>query len=626
MSQDTKKGSGLVLIAALGIVYGDIGTSPLYALRECFYGVHAATVTPEHIFGVLSLIFWSLLLIITAKYLLFIMRMNNQGEGGILALMQLVLPENKKEVTSKFILMVGLFGAALLYGDGILTPAISVLSAVEGVQIVASGLEPYVVPITIAILLFLFWLQRRGTGRVGKLFGPVMLVWFAVLGITGLFHIVQEPQIFQAVNPWYAFEFLVEEKGKSLFILGAVFLVVTGGEAMYADLGHFGIAPIKKAWFLIVLPGLLLNYFGQGALLLDHPEYAINPFYHMAPEWALIPMILLAMLATIIASQAVISGAFSLTFQAIQLNYLPRLRIFHTSKDTRGQVFLPKINMLLCIATISVVLIFKSSTNLAVAYGIAITCTMVITDLLAFYALRKVWKWSLAIAILTTLVFLIIDLSFLTANALKILEGGWFPLAIALVVFICFRGWMIGQERIQKKLQKFKTAFSVFTKQFDRSAYAEVPGTAVYLTSDILNTPVGLQHNLKHHKAVHKKIIILEIGFKNTPYISETERMVIDDAGNDHGTFYRVLVKYGYMQPVHMNSILLRWKKEGLIDDEKALTFFLSRDRILVETKRPFYRIEDLLYVFLRRNSQDATRYFDLPPDQVYEIGMQIKL
>ncbi|PVW13179.1 potassium transporter Kup [Marixanthomonas spongiae] len=627
--QQSKKKASLLVLAALGVVYGDIGTSPLYAFKECFNGEHAASLTEMHIYGILSLIFWALILIITVKYLIFILRADHHGEGGILALMQLVLSagknNGKKKLPYKFIMFVGLFGAALLYGDGILTPAISVISAIEGIEIATPALKDYVVPITIVVLIFLFWLQSRGTERVGRLFGPIMLVWFFIMGLLGVLQIVDNPAIFKAVNPVYAFQFVLNEGKITLFVLGAVFLVVTGGEALYADIGHFGVSPIRKAWFAVVLPGLVLNYFGQGALLLQHPEFVKNPFYHLAPQWALIPLIVLATMATIIASQAIISGAFSLTFQAVQLNYLPRFRIFHTSKTHQGQVYLPKINFLLMVLTIGVVLGFQSSENIAVAYGIAITVTMVITDILAFFVMKNNWKWSLFLVVPVSLFFLLIDLSFTTANALKFLQGGWFPILIALLVYACFYIWTSRQKLLQRKFAEYDFNLNEFVDGFNRDDYSNIPGVAVYMSSAVLDTPMAFQHNLKHNKVVHEKVIMLQIGFKNQPKVKKENRMTINDLGKG---FYQVLFKYGYLEEPSIHHVLDYWKEEEIIKgyDEEALTFYLARQTILVKRGSMANRLADSFYIFMRTNSQDATRYFKIPTDQVYEVGMQVEI
>lgn len=622
-SKDKKK-SPLVIIAALGVVYGDIGTSPLYAFRECFNGEHAAALNENHIYGILSLICWSLILIVTLKYLILIMRADNQGEGGILALMELVIPKKKSKWKWPFIFGIGLFGAALLYGDGILTPAISVLGAVEGLELVAPNLMQYVVPITVVILLGLFWLQTKGTAGVGRLFGPIMLLWFIVLGATGVYRIIENPTIFEAINPMYAFHFIQDRGWLSLFTLGAIFLVVTGGEAMYADLGHFGLPPIRKAWFSVVLPGLLLNYFGQGALLLQDPSAVNNPFFSLAPEWGRIPLIVLATAAAIIASQAIISGVFSLTFQAVQLRFLPRLRILHTSKEEKGQVYLPKVNFLMMVATILVVVMFKSSSNLAGAYGIAIVSTMVITDVLAFFAMRGIWKWSLLAALSLTVFFLFIDLAFLSANALKIIEGGWFPLLVALLIYLLFRIWIKGRRLLSIKLSKYRKNTSEFLEEFNRKNYIEVEGTAIFMTGHILQTPLSFHHNLKHNGVIHEKVIFLEIGIKDQPYVSPDDRLVHDDLGQN---FHRVLVKYGYFENIVMRNVLDRLRKDMITDDDKEdITFFLAQQKYVIKTKKPFNRVQHTLFRYMSEFGVDATKYFGIPAEKVFEIGIRVEL
>lgn len=625
MAQAKQKKSPLIVIAALGVVYGDIGTSPLYALRVCFNGDHAADLNPEHIYGILSLISWSLIIIVTLKYLVLIMRADNQGEGGILALMQLVLPEKKSKFKWPLIFGLGLFGAALLYGDGILTPAISVLSALEGLEIVTPIFIPYVVPITVVILLALFWLQSRGTGIVGRLFGPVMLLWFISMGVLGLVHIIDHPAIFKALNPIYAVRFFLDRGLYSVFTLGAVFLVVTGGEAMYADLGHFGLQPIRKAWFAIVLPGLLLNYFGQGALLIQDPGAAANPFFFLAPDWGLIPLIIIATAATIIASQAIISGVFSLTFQAVQLNYLPRLRVVHTSASHTGRVYLPRINFLMMVATIAVVLMFRTSANLAGAYGIAIVTTMVITDILALFAMRTVWKWGLLASVGVTLFFIAIDLGFFASNIVKIIDGGWFPLLIAFAIYAMFRVWVTGRRLISIRLSEYRKNLTEFIDAFDRSQYTEVDGTAIYLTGEILQTPLALHYNLKHNHVIHKKVMFLEIGVKNKPYVSAEDRLAVDNLGKN---FRRVLVKYGFLQEVSMRNIVDLLRSEGILteSDPEKITYFLAGQTILVESKKPWNRLRNNLFRMLKNSGLSAIRYFDIPDEQVFEIGIQLKI
>lgn len=606
--------------SALGVVYGDIGTSPLYALRECFHGEQAVDVTPENILGVLSLIFWSLILVISIKYLIVILRADNQGEGGILALMELVLPKRGRKKT--VILTVGLFGAALLYGDGAITPAISVLSAIEGLKVATPIFKPYIIPITIAILFFLFLVQYRGTGTVGLMFGPVMIVWFLVLGILGIQSIFQNTEVFAALNPYHALAFFLQHGSQSLFILGAVFLVVTGGEALYADIGHFGRAPIRLTWFTVVLPGLLLNYFGQGALLLRDSSAAENPFYHLSPSWALYPMVFLAACATVIASQAIISGAFSLTFQAFQLGYLPRLKIRHTSEEERGQIFIPQINWMLFVVTVGIVLGFRSSSNLAAAYGVAVSTTMVITTLLGYVAMRELWNWRLPPVILLTGFFLTIDLTFFGANMLKIYEGGWFPILVGTLIYFVMSTWMRGQEVIAKQLKDYTQPIKKFVEELDRRTVKKAPGTAIYLTRSPLSTPPAFVHNLKHNKVLHERVIFMSVGFKNIPYVRSDERVKFEKMQKG---IYRVLVRYGFMNRTDISAVVRILREKHIKFDLEETTFFLGRETLIPSKAIGMSVWRDKLYLLLMRNSERATKYFNVPPDRVFEIGSHIK-
>ncbi|MEJ2050390.1 MAG: KUP/HAK/KT family potassium transporter, partial [Calditrichota bacterium] len=510
-------------LSALGVVYGDIGTSPLYAFRQCFYGDHAVNPTSENVLGVLSLIFWSLMIVISLKYLLVILRADNQGEGGILALMEVVLP--RKGHRRAIILIMGLFGAALLYGDGTITPAISVLGAIDGLKVATPFFNPYIIPIALVILFLLFLLQSRGTGKVGILFGPVMIVWFVIIGLTGVITIFNNPEVLAALNPYHAIKFFLARNLESFFILGAVFLVVTGGEALYADIGHFGRAPIRLAWFILVLPCLVLNYFGQGALILNNPSYTVNPFYHLTPDWALYPMVILATLATIIASQAIISGAFSLTFQAVQLGYLPRLRILHTSEEERGQIYMPQVNWILFVATVAVVLGFQSSSNLAAAYGVAVSTTMVITTILGFVAMRTLWNWNIAVSILVAGFFLIVDLTFFSANLLKILQGGWYPLLIAAGIYLLISTWIKGGEEMSNQIQKYVQPLQKYLQHIDMRKVKKVPGIAIYLTESPLSTPLAFIHNINHNKILHRRVIFISVNVKNVPFVRSEDRL-----------------------------------------------------------------------------------------------------
>ncbi len=609
-------------LASLGVVYGDIGTSPLYALRECFAGKHAVLPTEANVLGVLSLIFWALILIISIKYLVIILRADNQGEGGILALMELVLPERGNHRST--ILILGLFGAALLYGDGTITPAISVLSAIEGLQIATPIFEPYIVPSTLVILFLLFFLQKQGTGDVGLVFGPVMLVWFLVIGFTGTTSIVKNFTVLAALNPYYGFLFFADNGMVSLFILGAIFLVVTGGEALYADIGHFGRAPVRLSWFTIVLICLLLNYFGQGALLLHNREAAINPFYHLTPDWALYPMVVLATAATIIASQAIISGVFSLTFQSIQLGYLPRLRVLHTSEEEQGQIYMPQVNWLLFLATAGVVLGFRSSGNLAGAYGVAVATTMVITTILGYVAMRKLWNWNRFAAVTVAAFFLIIDLSFFTANMLKVLQGGWYPLILGAMIYLLMSIWRRGQETFESQIQEYIQPVKGFMENLDLRTVKKVPGTAIYLTRSPLSTPPAFIHNINHNKIIHRRIIFIAVGTKNISHVRAEDRITFEKLPRGA---YRVLVKYGYMDNPNIRAVLRIIENRHLLKiDMEETTFFLSRDTLVPTKSMGMDRWRDKLFLLMARNADRAVSYYNLPAERVFEIGTQIKL
>jgi KUP system potassium uptake protein len=621
-TEKNKKHLVFLAFSALGVVYGDIGTSPLYALKICFYGRHSVAVTQENVLGILSLIFWALMMVVSIKYLLLILRIDNHGEGGILALMELVLPK-KRGRRRILVMLFGLFGAALLYGDGTITPAISVLSAIEGLEIATPVIKPYVVPIALVILFLLFYLQRRGTGRVGLLFGPVMLTWFLVIGTVGFFQIVQNPIVFAAVNPSHALHFLTEQGFESLFILGAVFLVVTGGEALYADIGHFGKAPIQLSWFTVVLLSLLFNYFGQGALLLKNSSLVSNPFYHLTPDWALYPMVLLATCATIIASQAIISGAFSLTFQALQLGYLPRLQVLHTSEEERGQIYMPHVNWLLFAATAGVVLGFRSSGNLGAAYGVAVSATMVITTVLSYVAMTDLWNWRKLVAIPIASTFLLIDGSFFSANMLKILQGGWYPLIAAGLIYIVMSTWMMGQEVLEKQLKEYVQPLSRFVRDLDLRKVHKIPGTAIYLTKNPFSTPPAFLYMLKHNGIIHKRIIFLSIGYKRVPYVPADERINIQKLRDG---FYRVVVRYGFMNRTDIKAAIRALNNQSrLTIDMQDTTFFIWRKILLPSKSVGMSKWRDILYLLMERNSERISKYFNIPPDRVFEIGAQIK-
>lgn len=615
-----------LVIGALGVVYGDIGTSPLYALRECFNASHQLTVTPPNVLGVVSLILWSLILIVAVKYLGFVMRASKNGEGGILSLLSLAFPnrhERKKHFGRAAMIAMGVFGAALLYGDGMITPAISVLSAVEGLNVATTKFEHYVVPITILIIIALFTVQRSGTGMMGKIFGPVMAVWFVVLAVLGVSNITQAPEIFNAFNPLYAVTFLTANGWIAFVVLGSVFLCVTGGEALYADMGHFGHKPIKLAWFSTVMPALMLNYLGQGALLLINPAAAENPFYLMAPRWSLYPLVGLATLATVIASQALISGAFSLTMQAIQMGYIPRLEIDHTSSHQRGQIYMPRINWILMFSCIGLVIGFRTSTNLAAAYGIAVTLTMVITTLLFYFAARRIWGWSSWKAGLLCGIFLIVEASFAAANFLKVFKGGWFPLLVGLILFTLMATWKRGRQLLGERLRASSLPFNLFLEDVLNNPPVRVAGTSIFLAGNSEGTPLALLHNLKHNKVLHQRVIILTVSTADVPQVPSTQRCKVETLAEG---FYRVTGTYGFMEDPSVPEILEQCKLQGLNCDVDKSTFFLSRETIIPSSKKGMWIWREKLFALISRNAQPATAFFRLPANRVVELGMQVEI
>ncbi|GIW40299.1 MAG: putative potassium transport system protein kup 1 [Candidatus Binatia bacterium] len=610
--------------ATLGVVYGDIGTSPLYALRECFFGDYAVPATPENVLGVLSLIFWSLALVVSVKYLVFILRADNRGEGGVLALMALLGSDRGSMRRGRnTLVLLGLFGAALLYGDGMITPAISVLSAVEGLHLATPIFDPYVVPLTVAILSALFLLQSRGTAGVAVLFAPLNLLWFTVLATLGAASVAEEPHVLLALSPTYALRFFSDNGPTGFLVLGAVFLVVTGSEAIYADMGHFGKRPIRLAWFGVVFPSLLLNYFGQGALLLRHPEAARNPFYRLAPEWALLPMVFLATLATIIASQAVISGAFSLTRQAVQLGFAPRLRIEHTSSSTIGQIYVPFVNWILLLATTLLVFAFRSSSRLAAAYGVAVTTTMGITTVLFFYVLRRLWKWRLWSAFLLASAFLAVDGAFFGANIVKVEHGGWFPLAIAAAVFVLMTTWKRGREILYDRLRDAELPVDLFLVDLSTRPPLRVPGTAVFLSAKPTGVPRPVLHNLKHNKVLHERVVFLTVLVEDEPYVSPADRLAVEDLGLG---LYRIVARYGFMESPHIREIADLARQKGLEFELMETSFFLGREN-LIPTDRPGMALwRERLFALMSRNALSPTSFFGLPPNRVIELGQQVEL
>jgi KUP system potassium uptake protein len=613
-----------LLVGAIGVVYGDIGTSPLYALRESLHLGHVEP-TPANILGIVSLIFWSLMIIISVKYLLVVMRADNHGEGGILALMALLGADRVPRGAARrpLLVVLALFGSALMFGDGMITPAISVLSALEGLSVATTTLEPYVVPLTVAVIVALFAVQYRGTASVGAIFGPVMLVWFAVIGLLGLYGIVRQPAVLGAVNPLHAVQFFTTNGMAAFLALGSVFLVVTGGEALYADMGHFGRSPIRRAWFLFVLPALLLNYFGQGALLMTDPSAVHNPFYLLAPEWALLPLVLLATLATSIASQAVISGSFSLARQAVRLGYLPRLTIKHTSDRAIGQIYVPSINALLMIASVSLVLYFRSSTNLAAAYGVAVTATMLITTILIYYTMVRRWHWSRGIALAICIGFGVIDIAFLGANLTKVLHGGWVPLAIGIIGYGLMSTWIRGRELVRIRLRERAEPTEVVMQELRDHPPNSIPGTAVYLTSNPHGFPPHFQHGLDHFKVLHERVILLTVTIKEIPRVEPEARVDVHQRAEG---LWRVHAHYGFMEDPKIGEVLTACAEKGLAIDPEATTFFLGIETFNVTDRPGMPRWQESLFTWMSRNTQRAMTSFEVPADRVVELGVQLDL
>ncbi|MCQ8179679.1 potassium transporter Kup [Methylomonas sp. SURF-1] len=620
----TKEQIAALAFSAIGVVFGDIGTSPLYAVKEVFHG--GLPTDTVHVLGVLSLIFWAITLVVTTKYAIFIMRADNKGEGGIMALMALALHGAKDNAERKlFIITIGLLGAALFYGDSMITPAISVLSAVEGLQIVAPRLEHFVTPITILVLAVLFIIQAKGTGRVGRMFAPVMCVWFTVLALLGVFNIFQHPDVLMAINPYYAVNLLLEIGWKGFVIMGAVVLAITGAEALYADMGHFGLKPIRYAWFGFVFPALLLNYLGQGALLIGNPKAVENPFFLMAPQWASYPLLVLATLSTVIASQAVISGAFSVTRQAILLGYCPRMNIRHTSGDEMGQVFVPTINWLLMVSVFILVLSFKSSSALASAYGIAVTGTMIVDTILAFIVIQGLWQWNKPTSILFLSTFLIIDLLFLSSNSLKIPHGGWLPLVVGTVLFLVMTTWIKGKQLLARYLDERRVLFEDLEERLRDKPLATVPGTAIYMARSVHGVPQVLLHNLEHNHVIHEKVIVLTIVTREEPYVEEAQRVKIRSFG-DSGNFYRVKLYFGFQEEQDVRRALQLCCHEGLDINQKTVSFFIGSERLSFRRKSPMPKWRRSLFSFLTHNSSSAIEYFKIPVDRVIELGIRIEL
>lgn len=612
-------------VAAVGVVYGDIGTSPLYTMREVFNGLHPLPVNPANVLGILSLIFWSLIIVVTLKYVVLMMRMDNQGEGGIMALTALVVKALGDEPRRRRILVaLGLFGAALFYGDAMITPAISVLSAVEGLAVATPHLDPVVEPVAVAVLVVLFMLQRRGTAGVGALFGPVMMLWFSVIALLGLAQIVRAPQVLDALNPWYAVAFFAENRWQAYLALGAVVLAITGAEALYADMGHFGKRPIRLAWVGFVLPALLLNYYGQGALLLTQAEAARNPFYLLAPGWALYPLVALATAATVIASQAVISGAFSLTHQAIQLGYCPRLEVTHTSEREMGQIYMPWVNWALLAAVVALVLGFHSSSHLAAAYGIAVTATMATNSILLYVVLRRLWRWNRWVAGVLAGLLLAVDLAFFSANALKLFQGGWFPVVVGVVLFTLFSTWHRGRQLVFERLRAHELQLEPMLQSLKSNPPQRVPGTAVFLTSKPDTVPHALLHNLAHNKVLHERVVFLTVVTESVPRVSEERRVALEALADE---FYRITVRYGFMDQPDIPAALARLRSHGLEFPPLETSYFLSRETLIPSLAKEGMALwRERLFATMARNAGSVTAYFRLPTHRVVELGTQIEL
>ncbi len=612
-------------LAALGVVFGDIGTSPLYTMKEVFsVGVHPVPLNEVNMFGILSLIVWALIMVVSVKYVAFIMRADNRGEGGIMALLALAshnaAGDAKKQHT---IMLLGILGACMFYADGMITPAISVLSAVEGLELAAPVLHPMILPVTLLVLFILFWAQSKGTALVGAFFGPIMLLWFTVLGVLGIQGIMQNPSILQALNPIYAFNFFSVSPWIAFVALGAVVLAVTGAEALYADMGHFGPFPIRLAWFGFVLPALILNYFGQGALILQDPETVKNPFYLLAPEWMLYPLIVLATMAAVIASQAVITGAFSVSRQALQLGYLPRLHVAHTSESEEGQIYMPRVNWGLMLGVMALVLSFKSSGNLAAAYGIAVTGDMVITTLLAGIVFHHIWGWSKLRTGMLVALFLVVDVAFFSANVLKIPDGGWVPLVIGIFIFTLMLTWKTGRNMLYSMLKNEAMAIDPFIEAVGAHPPLRVSGTAIFMTPNLDGVPHAMLHNLKHNKVLHEKMVLLTVKFLDYPHTSNEERVTVEDLPNE---FYRVTVRYGFKDEPDLPRDLVLCAEQGLVLDAMDTSFFVGKEILIASNASGMAFWRKKIFIGLFRSAETITNQFKLPPNRVVELGSQLKI
>jgi len=623
-SQPSKSRLAALSLAALGVVYGDIGTSPLYTLKEVFAGNHPIPHSPENVLGILSLILWSLIVIVSIKYVIFIMRADNRGEGGIMALIALALQDAKDNPRRQMMItLCGILGAAMFYGDGMVTPAMSVVSAVEGLEVATPVLKPFIIPITLVVLFILFFFQRKGTASIGGLFGPVMVLWFSTLAALGVLNLLNNPGVLAAINPAYGVSFLFHNSSIAIVAMGAVVLSVTGAEALYADMGHFGRRPIQLAWFCFVLPALLLNYFGQGALIIAHPEAIQNPFYLSAPTWALYPLIGLSTVATVIASQAVISGAFSVTRQAMQLGFVPRVEVQHTSEKEQGQIYLPGVNWGLMLAVAVLVLGFKSSNNMAAAYGIAVTGDMVITSILACIVAAKVWGWGWNRAILLFACFLTVELTFLFANIEKIPDGGWFPLAVGVAVFTLMTTWKRGRQLLAERLSGEGIELALFIDALLVSMPTRVAGTSVFMNSDPNAVPHAMMHNLMHNKVLHERVVIVSVQMFDVPYVPEIDRVEVHKLKGD---FYSVIVQYGFKDEPDIPHALALCADQGLALEMMETSFFLGRETLIPKLNSDMALWREKIFIAMFRNAGSATSFFKIPSNRVVELGTQVVL
>ena len=622
MDAHNKQSLPAITLAAIGVVYGDIGTSPLYTFKECFSPHVGLPPTQEVIFGFLSLIFWSLILVVSLKYLALVLRADNRGEGGILTLMSLAGRNTPQSITT-LLLILGLIGGGFFYGEVVITPAMSVLSALEGLQVATPVLTPYILPLAVVVLTLLFFIQKHGTAKVGRLFGPIMLIWFGSLGLLGLMAIIQHPDVLAAVHPKWALKFFADHKWVGFVALGSVVLAITGVEALYADMGHFGKLPIRLAWFAIVLPALLLNYFGQGALILKDPTAVKNPFFLLAPDWALVPMVIMATLATVIASQAVISGVFSLTRQAVRLGYLPGMTIKHTSESEAGQIYLPFINWMLFAAVLVVVMAFRESSNLAAAYGIAVTGTMVITTILVCCVARYNWDWPQLLVRVILVALLIIDIPFFAANALKLLAGGWLPLALGCVMFTVMATWKWERFLLFRQISRMSMPLEAFIAALAKDNPARVPGTAIYMARTQQGVPHALLHNLKHNKVLHERVVIMTFRTQDIPYVEPDQHVDIERLSD---TFWRISATYGFHETPDVEEVFRRCAQKGMVFNLMGTSFFLSRET-LIPTRRSFFtRLRAALFVLLSKNALRANDFFHIPANRVVELGVQVEV